>query len=112
MPSPDPADRGRTSAAPPPSPPPSRTATRRSPGPRSGAVRWGAPARTVPTSGFALADAGAVPSGAVTTEAPPELELAPVGGEARALSEWVTNFHLVLVVVDPYTNESAWLLET
>jgi len=48
----------------------------------------------------------------VTTQAPPELELAPLGAEARPLSEWVTNFHLVLVVLDPYTNESAWLLET
>ena len=48
----------------------------------------------------------------MTAEAPPELELAPLGGAARPLSEWVTNFHLVLVVLDPYTNESAWLLET
>jgi hypothetical protein len=48
----------------------------------------------------------------VTTSAPPELELAPLGGEARPLAEWVTNFHLALVVLDPYTNESAWLLET
>ena len=48
----------------------------------------------------------------MSTQAPPELELAPLGGEARPLSEWVTNFHLVLVVLDPYTNESAWLLET
>lgn len=48
----------------------------------------------------------------MSTQAPPALELAPLGGEARPLSEWVTNFHLVLVVLDPYTNESAWLLET
>jgi hypothetical protein len=48
----------------------------------------------------------------VTTQAPPDVELAPLGGEPRALSEWVTNFHLVLVVLDPYTHESAWLLET
>ncbi len=48
----------------------------------------------------------------MTTSAPPDLELAPLAGEARKLSEWVTNFHLALVVLDPYTNESAWLLET
>ena len=48
----------------------------------------------------------------MTTQAPPDLELAPLAGEARPLSEWVTNFHLVLVALDPYTNESAWLLET
>jgi len=48
----------------------------------------------------------------VSTQAPPDVELAPLGGEARPLSEWVTNFHLALVALDPYTNESAWLLET
>lgn len=47
-----------------------------------------------------------------STQAPADLELTPLGGDARPLSEWVTNFHLALVVLDPYTNESAWLLET
>ncbi len=47
-----------------------------------------------------------------STQAPADLELAPLEGDARPLSEWVTNFHLALVVLDPYTNESAWLLET
>ena len=47
-----------------------------------------------------------------STQAPADLELAPLGGDARPLSEWVTNFHLALVVLDPYTNESSWLLET
>lgn len=48
----------------------------------------------------------------MTTQAPPDVLLAPLGGEARPLSEWVTNFHLVVVVLDPYTNQSSWLLET
>jgi hypothetical protein len=48
----------------------------------------------------------------VTTQAPPDVELAPLGGEARPLSEWVTNFHLAMVVLDPYTHQSSWLLET
>jgi hypothetical protein len=48
----------------------------------------------------------------VTTQAPPDVQLAPLGGEARPLSEWVTNFHLALVVLDPYTSQSAWLLDT
>ena len=28
------------------------------------------------------------------------------------LREWVTMFHLVVVVIDPYTDESAWILPT
>jgi hypothetical protein len=28
------------------------------------------------------------------------------------LAEWLTTFHLAAVVLDPYTYESAWLLET
>ena len=35
-----------------------------------------------------------------------------MNGEARPLEDWVTTFHLVLVVLDPYTHESAWLIET
>lgn len=42
----------------------------------------------------------------------PDVLLDPVNGEARPLEDWVTTFHLVLVVVDPYTHESAWLIET
>jgi hypothetical protein len=41
-----------------------------------------------------------------------ELKLTAVGSEARTLDEWLTTFHLVVVVLDPYTAESAWLLET
>ncbi|CAN5861525.1 hypothetical protein BH24ACT3_BH24ACT3_15870 [soil metagenome] len=28
------------------------------------------------------------------------------------MAEWLTTFHLVMVVIDPYTNESSWLLPT
>ncbi|MCP5028056.1 MAG: hypothetical protein GY929_17410 [Actinomycetia bacterium] len=41
-----------------------------------------------------------------------DLDLKPLGGEARTLQEWLTLFHLVGVVIDPYTYESSWLLET
>lgn len=56
----------------------------------------------------------ALPSRAVTPaiDAPAELELTAVGGEPRTLREWVTTFHLVMVVIDPYTDESSWLLGT
>jgi hypothetical protein len=48
----------------------------------------------------------------VPTDPPADLQLAPINGEARTIDEWLTTFQLALVVLDPYTNESAWLLET
>lgn len=38
--------------------------------------------------------------------------LTPIGSEARPLPEWLTTFHLATVVLDPYTNESSWILST
>jgi hypothetical protein len=46
------------------------------------------------------------------TSVPADLELHPIGGETRTLEEQTALFHLVLVAIDPYTDESAWLLET
>jgi len=43
---------------------------------------------------------------------PPDLTLRPHGGEPLTVADQVTMFHLVLVVLDPYTYESSWLLET
>ena len=48
---------------------------------------------------------------AVTT-APADLSITALGGEPRTLREWVTTFHLVMVAIDPYTDQSAWILET
>jgi hypothetical protein len=48
----------------------------------------------------------------VATDPPADLELAPINGEARTVREWLTTFQLAAVVLDPFTNESAWLLET
>jgi hypothetical protein len=48
----------------------------------------------------------------VATSAPPDVSVGAVGGEPRTLEEWVTTFHLVTVVIDPYTDESAWILRT
>jgi hypothetical protein len=48
----------------------------------------------------------------VAKEVSEDVELAALGGEARRLSEWLTTFQLVTVVLDPYTAESAWILET
>lgn len=33
-------------------------------------------------------------------------------GETRGLAEWTTMFHLAVVVVDPFTYESSWILDT
>jgi hypothetical protein len=49
---------------------------------------------------------------AVATDPPADLPLAPINGEARSIEEWLTTFQLAIVVLDPFTNESAWLLET
>jgi hypothetical protein len=41
-----------------------------------------------------------------------DLMLAPLGAEARPLEDWLTTFHLATVALDPYTNESSWILPT
>lgn len=43
-------------------------------------------------------------------DAPADLLLTSVGGAGHRLREWLTTFHLVVVALDPYTPESAWLL--
>lgn len=48
----------------------------------------------------------------MATKLPNDLSLRPLDGEARDLSEWLTTFHLASVIVDPYTNESSWVLKT
>jgi hypothetical protein len=56
--------------------------------------------------------AGSVGSLAVATKLSMDLTLQPLDGEARELEEWLTTFHLASVVLDPYTNESSWILKT
>jgi hypothetical protein len=49
----------------------------------------------------------------VTEAAPADLSLKALSSdEPHALQQWLTTFHLVTVVLDPYTAESAWLLPT
>lgn len=48
----------------------------------------------------------------VTTQLADDLVLSPLGSKQRPLSEWLTTFHLASVVLDPYTNESSWVLRT
>ena len=48
----------------------------------------------------------------MATILPDDLSFSPLDGETRDLSEWLTTFHLASVVLDPYTNESSWILKT
>jgi hypothetical protein len=52
-----------------------------------------------------------LPSSAVATDPPGDLMLTPLQGEGRTIEQWLTVFHLLSVVVDPFTNESAWVLD-
>ena len=48
----------------------------------------------------------------MATKLPADLSLSPLDGETRDLSQWLTTFHLASIVLDPYTNESSWILKT
>lgn len=41
-----------------------------------------------------------------------DTQLQPLNGEPRPLEDWLTTFHLATIVLDPFTNESAWILPT
>ncbi len=47
----------------------------------------------------------------MATDPPADLMLAPLNGEARTIAEWLKTFQLAVVVLDPFTNESSWILE-
>ena len=48
----------------------------------------------------------------MASDPPGDLVLTPVDGQGRTVQQWLTNFHLLLIALDPYTNESAWILPT
>ena len=48
----------------------------------------------------------------MASDPPQDLVLAPINGDPKTVREWLTTFHLAVVCLDPYTYESAWLLET
>ncbi len=47
---------------------------------------------------------------------PTDLTLTPLvdgaAGQSRPIMDWFTTFHLASVVLDPYSNESSWILRT
>ena len=65
-----------------------------------------------PHSGDAAAIHSARVASGVMTTASPDLELAPLDSRPRPLQEWLTTFPLAAVMLDPYTNESSWILHT
>ena len=58
------------------------------------------------------AEASRATFSAVATDVPADLVLTPIDREARTVAEWTTMFHLAIVVLDPYTYESSWILDT
>lgn len=54
----------------------------------------------------------AVTSRAMAATLDTEVTLTPLNGDPRPIGDWVTVFHLVVVVLDPYTYESSWLIDT
>ncbi|HEY6534174.1 MAG TPA: hypothetical protein VIY72_17825 [Acidimicrobiales bacterium] len=46
------------------------------------------------------------------TDVPADVQLTPLTGSPRTIAEWTTTFHLAIVVLDPYTLESSWILGT
>lgn len=45
-------------------------------------------------------------------DAPADLVLDSIQGEGYPVRDWLASFPLALVAIDPYTHESAWILET
>jgi hypothetical protein len=41
-----------------------------------------------------------------------DVVLTSLDGESRPLEDWLTMFNLASVVLDPFTNESSWILKT
>jgi len=48
----------------------------------------------------------------MATNPPPDLVLAPIRGGPHAVAQWVGMFHLLIVAVDPFSERSAWLVDT
>jgi hypothetical protein len=48
----------------------------------------------------------------MATDPPADLMLNPIAGDGRTVREWLTTFQLVMVALDPFTIESAWIIPT
>ena len=63
-----------------------------------------------------MADTASPLTAPIGKQLPTDLSLTPLvdgaAGQARPLMDWLTTFHLASVILDPYTNESSWILRT
>jgi len=48
----------------------------------------------------------------VAEQVPETIALTAITGDTASLDDWLTTFQLAVVVIDPYTSESSWLLDT
>ncbi len=48
----------------------------------------------------------------VAEQVPESVTLTALTGDTLALDDWLTTFQLAVVVIDPYTSESSWLIDT
>jgi hypothetical protein len=48
----------------------------------------------------------------VAEQVPDSVSLTALTGDVASLDDWLTTFQLAVVVIDPFTSESAWLLDT
>ncbi|HVE47851.1 MAG TPA: hypothetical protein VNA57_14025 [Acidimicrobiales bacterium] len=48
----------------------------------------------------------------MAVDPPPDLLLSPLNGPPRSVRQWLTNFHLVFVAVDPFSRQSRWIVPT
>lgn len=48
----------------------------------------------------------------VPEQVPANVSLTTISGESLPLEDWLVTFQLAVVVIDPYTSESSWLLDT
>lgn len=48
----------------------------------------------------------------VVEQVPDSVSLTAITGDEASLDDWLTTFQLAVVVIDPYTSESSWLLDT
>src|SRR5262245_16078379 len=49
---------------------------------------------------------------AVPTDIPADTPLQSLDGDTLPIEQWTTTFHLALMVLDPYTLESSWIVDT
>ena len=48
----------------------------------------------------------------MATDPPADMRLTPINGETKTIADWLTTFQLAAVVLDPFTNDSAWIIDT